>query len=68
MPQSPPPSNVPMPLCRDVFGLPVAAMYPAELVALGAARQAAWTLADSSRPPEWRTADQVIGRQHLIRA
>jgi xylulokinase len=36
-----------------VFGLPVAVPEPAEYVALGAARQAAWALARGSGPPPW---------------
>ena len=36
-----------------VFGAPVLAPVPAEYVALGAARQAAWALSGSSRPPAW---------------
>jgi xylulokinase len=49
-----------------VFGMPVLAPTPAEYVALGAARQAAWALSGSSRPPTWKppatgeyTADPV---------
>jgi xylulokinase len=36
-----------------VFGMPVLAPSPAEYVALGAARQAAWALSGSPRPPAW---------------
>src|SRR6266508_2849617 len=36
-----------------VFGCPVAVPPPAEYVALGAARQAAWAVSGSSRPPGW---------------
>lgn len=36
-----------------IFGLPVLAPSPAEYVALGAARQAAWALRGSPRPPAW---------------
>lgn len=49
-----------------VFGVPVLAPAPAEYVALGAARQAAWALRGSPRPPTWKpprtdeyTADPV---------
>jgi xylulokinase len=49
-----------------VFGVPVVAPIPAEYVALGAARQAAWALSGSPRPPAWKppatdeyTADPV---------
>ncbi|HEY3995041.1 MAG TPA: FGGY-family carbohydrate kinase [Mycobacterium sp.] len=40
-------------IAPTVFGIPVRAPAPAEYVALGAARQAAWALSGSSRPPEW---------------
>jgi xylulokinase len=36
-----------------VFGMPVLAPVPAQYVALGAARQAAWALSGSPRPPTW---------------
>ncbi|MCP3800419.1 xylulokinase [Allokutzneria sp. A3M-2-11 16] len=36
-----------------LFGLPVEVPEPAEYVALGAARQAAWALAGSAEPPTW---------------
>ena len=36
-----------------IFGRPVLVPTPAEYVALGAARQAAWTLAQSDSPPGW---------------
>jgi xylulokinase len=37
-----------------VFGVPVLVPTPAEYVALGAARQAAWALSGSPRPPAWK--------------
>ncbi|GAB2997210.1 FGGY-family carbohydrate kinase [Mycobacterium bourgelatii] len=37
-----------------VFGLPVLVPSPAEYVALGAARQAAWALSGSPLPPAWQ--------------
>jgi xylulokinase len=37
-----------------VFGLPFLVPTPAEYVALGAARQAAWALRGSPRPPAWK--------------
>ena len=40
-------------IAPTVFGIPVVAPAPAEHVALGAARQAAWALSGSQRPPEW---------------
>jgi xylulokinase len=49
-----------------VFGMPVLVPTAAEYVALGAARQAAWALSGSPRPPAWKppaageyTADPV---------
>ena len=36
-----------------IFGLPVAVPEPAEYVALGAARQAAWALSGAPEPPSW---------------
>ncbi len=36
-----------------IFGKPVLVPTPAEYVALGAARQAAWTLSQSDSPPGW---------------
>lgn len=36
-----------------VFGMPVLAPAPAQYVAAGAARQAAWALSGSPRPPAW---------------
>jgi xylulokinase len=40
-------------IAPTVFGVPVLAPSSAEYVALGAARQAAWVLGDSARPPDW---------------
>jgi xylulokinase len=37
-----------------VFGVPVLVPSPAEYVALGAARQAAWVLGGSAEPPAWK--------------
>jgi xylulokinase len=36
-----------------VFGVPVTVPEPAEYVAIGAARQAAWALSGEAAPPEW---------------
>jgi xylulokinase len=54
-----------------VFGVPVLAPRPAEYVALGAARQAAWALGGSSQPSPWGetptdqyTADPVPAVHH----
>jgi xylulokinase len=40
-------------LAPGIFGVPVSVPPPAEYVALGAARQAAWVLAQTSEPPQW---------------
>lgn len=37
----------------DIFGVPVQVPEPAQYVALGAARQAAWVLSGSAEPPAW---------------
>jgi xylulokinase len=39
-----------------LFGAPVSVPDPAEYVALGAARQAAWALKGGDEPPEWPVA------------
>jgi len=39
-----------------IFGVPVAVPQPAEYVALGAARQAAWALSGAAEPPAWLLA------------
>lgn len=46
-----------------VFGMPVLVPSPAEYVALGAARQAAWVLSGGPRPPQWKAppADEYRG-------
>jgi xylulokinase len=36
-----------------IFGMPVGVPPPAEYVALGAARQAAWALSGAASPPQW---------------
>jgi xylulokinase len=36
-----------------IFGVPVTVPQPAEYVALGAARQAAWALSGAADPPDW---------------
>ncbi|BCJ30153.1 xylulokinase, partial [Actinocatenispora sera] len=41
----------------DVFGVPVLVPEPAEYVALGAARQAAWALSGAAEPPAWPRPD-----------
>jgi xylulokinase len=41
-------------IAPTVLGMPVLAPIPAEYVALGAARQAAWALRGSPQPPAWK--------------
>jgi xylulokinase len=41
-------------IAPTVLGVPVLAPNPAEYVALGAARQAAWVLTGSAGPPPWK--------------
>lgn len=43
-------------LAPSIFGTQVIVPEPAEYVALGAARQAAWALSQSSNPPHWGSA------------
>ncbi|AOW94105.1 xylulokinase [Rhodococcus sp. WMMA185] len=43
-------------LAPAVFGAPVLVPRPAEYVAIGACRQAAWTLAGTREPPKWSQA------------
>jgi xylulokinase len=40
-------------LAADLLGVPVDVPHPAEYVALGAARQAAWALSGAPSPPVW---------------
>ena len=40
-------------IAPTVFGVPVLTPEPAEYVALGAARQAAWALSGAASPPRW---------------
>lgn len=44
-------------IAPSVFGRPVLRPTPGEYVADGAARQAAWVLAGTARPPDWTAAD-----------
>ncbi|WP_040777818.1 xylulokinase [Nocardia pneumoniae] len=62
-------------IAAQVFGVTVTVPEPAEYVALGAARQAAWALSGAPRPPVWQArtaaempapADASVGQ--LIRA
>jgi xylulokinase len=50
-------------VCRiapAVFGRPVTVPQPAEYVAIGAARQAAWTLLQAAEPPTWAESSRRI--------
>ncbi len=47
-------------LAPAVLGVPVLLPAPAEYVALGAARQAAWTLAGTAEPPPWPVATDPL--------
>lgn len=40
-------------VAADIFGVPVVVPAPAEYVARGAARQAAWVLSGADSPPDW---------------
>jgi xylulokinase len=40
-------------IAPQIFGVPVTVPSPAEYVALGAARQAAWALSGAAEPPSW---------------
>jgi xylulokinase len=43
-------------IAPTIFGVPVTVPSPAEYVALGAARQAAWALSGAAEPPAWPAA------------
>jgi xylulokinase len=47
-------------IAAGLFHVPVAVPEPAEYVALGAARQAAWTLGGSATPPRWKRDDALV--------
>jgi xylulokinase len=47
-------------LAPAIFGTDVLVPAPAEYVALGAARQAAWALSGSAEPPEWPAAQARV--------
>ncbi len=47
-------------IAAGLFGLPIALPEPAEYVALGAARQAAWTLSGDAEPPTWSRDVSVV--------
>lgn len=43
-------------IAPSIFGVEILVPEPAEYVALGAARQAAWALSGADKPPEWTVA------------
>ena len=47
-------------IAAGLFALPVAVPEPAEYVALGAARQAAWTLSQDDTAPRWKQEATVV--------
>lgn len=47
-------------IAAGLFALPVTVPEPAEYVALGAARQAAWVLGRSEAPPRWTREASVV--------
>jgi xylulokinase len=47
-----------------LLGVPVTVPEPAEYVALGAARQAAWALAGGAAPPPWPVAAATVQATH----
>lgn len=53
-------------IAPEIFGVPVTVPAPAEYVALGAARQAAWALSGAAEPPEWPapSAETYIAEPH----
>jgi xylulokinase len=58
-------------VCRiapTVFGRPVTVPDPAEYVAIGAARQAAWTLLQSAEPPSWPVGERQVFEADVVPA
>lgn len=49
-------------LAPSIFGVPVTVPEPAEYVALGAARQAAWAVSGAAEPPAWPDPPAVTHR------
>jgi xylulokinase len=47
-------------IAPNVFGVDVAVPTPGEYVAVGAARQAAWTLGQQDSPPPWQASATVV--------
>jgi xylulokinase len=49
-------------IAPGIFGTEVAVPEPAEYVAIGAARQAAWALAGGGAPPPWPAPEAAVYR------
>jgi xylulokinase len=49
-------------VAAGLFGVPVEVPEPAEYVALGAARQAAWVLSGAAAPPTWHRPSRTLPR------
>lgn len=47
-------------LAPAILGRPVHVLAPAEYVALGAARQAAWALSGAAQPPDWKPGTTAV--------
>ena len=47
-------------VAAGLFGVPVELPEPAEYVALGAARQAAWVLSGDPEPPAWHRPSRTL--------
>jgi xylulokinase len=50
-------------VAAGLFGVPVEVPEPAEYVARGAARQAAWVLAGTAEPPDWPVPGESLPRE-----
>jgi xylulokinase len=59
-------------IASGLFDVPVEVPEPAEYVAVGAARQAAWALSGAAEPPDWtvrsRVVDTTAGEAEQVRA
>jgi len=50
-------------VAAELFQVPVVVPEPAEYVALGVARQAAWALSASAEPPSWTVSGEALTEQ-----
>ena len=55
-------------IAAGLFALPVSVPQPAEYVALGAARQAAWTLSQSDEAPRWSRDASLVEPDQAVAA